>query len=155
MEMPAQERLCREIVESTPDAIIFADGEGVIRLWNGGAEAMFGYSAAEAVGQTLDLIIPEQLRPRPWEGYRRVMATGVTRYGARELLSVPAVRKDGERVSLEFSIAMLRDAAGNIAGVAAIRRDVSARWQEEWELRWRLAALEGGARGVTAPAGGE
>jgi PAS domain S-box-containing protein len=133
--------LAEEIVNATPDAVIFADREGKIRLWNAGAEAMFGYTAEEAIGQSLDLIIPENLRARHWEGYDRVMDTGSTRYGAGELLAVPAVRKDGQRISLEFSIALLRD-ADHVRGAAAVLRDVTARWQEQRELRRRLQELE-------------
>ena len=70
--------VCQQIVDQAQDAMIFADGDGVIRLWNVGAEAMFGYRAEEAVGRTLDLIIPAPLRARHWAGYREVMATGVT-----------------------------------------------------------------------------
>src|SRR5690242_5987639 len=99
----AREWLCQQIVEAAQDAIIVADCEGVISLWNQGAEAMYGYSAEEARGQPQVLIIPERLRQRYWEGYQRVMATGATRY-ARELLAVPAVRKDESRISLEFTI---------------------------------------------------
>ena len=98
-----QEWLYRQIVEKAADAIIFADKEGIIRLWNSGAEAIFGYSKEEALGETLDLIIPEKLRERHWEGYRNVMATGVTKYGS-ELLAVPANRNDGSRISVEFTI---------------------------------------------------
>src|SRR5262245_48413815 len=93
--------LYQRIVDAAADAIIYADQQGTIRLWNGGAEALFGYSAAEAIGASLDLIIPERLRGRHWEGYERVMATGESRYGQRELLAVPGLRKDGSRVSLE------------------------------------------------------
>jgi len=104
------------------------------------------------VGRTLDLIIPERLRARHWEGYRKVMATGVTRYG-RELLKVPGIRKDGTRVSLEFSIVLLRDETGTLLGPAAIIRDVTARWQEEKALKDRLAALEakGEKAGTSSP----
>ena len=137
-----REWLCQRIVEDAPDAIIFADREGVIRLWNAGARAVFGYRSEEAVGKTLDLIVPERLRERHWKGFRRVMATGVTRYGREELLAVPAVGKDGGRISVEFSIVMLRDAAGEPMGIAAILRDVTQRWQEQQQLRKRLAALE-------------
>lgn len=133
--------LCAQIVQNAQDAIVFADSDGIIRLWNSGAEAMFGYRAKEAVGQTLDLIIPERFRARHWEGYRRVMATGVTRYG-RELLKVPGVRKDSTRISLEFSIVLVRDETGNLLGPAAILRDVTARWEEEKALKGRLAELE-------------
>ena len=141
MRSYTQEWLCRQIVEGTQEAIIFADRDGLIRLWNVGAEAMFGYSAAEAVGQSLDLIIPERQRGRHWEGYHKVMATGVTRYGT-ELLAVPAVRKDGTRISLEFTIVLFRDEAGQPMGTAALIRDVTARWQQERALKERLAALE-------------
>jgi PAS domain S-box-containing protein len=133
--------LFRRIVEEMPEAVIFADREGAIRLWNRGAETMFGYSADEAMGQSLDLIVPERFRARHWEGYRQVMATGVTSYGQR-LLAVPAMRKDGQRSSIEFSIALLKDDREEVAGAAAIVRDVTARWQAERELRGRLAALE-------------
>lgn len=135
------EWLYQQIVVNTQDAIIFADRDGMVRLWNSGAEAMFGYTAEEAFGQSLDLIIPDKLRGRHWEGYREVMATGVTRYG-REVLAVPGLRKDGTRISLEFSIVLLRDATGEVLGAVAIMRDVTARWQQEKALKERLAALE-------------
>lgn len=143
------DRLCRQLVETTADAVIVADGAGRIQLWNAGAEALFGYRAAEAVGQTLDLIVPERLRERHWAGYRRVMATGVTHYG-RELLAVPAQRKDGTRLSVESSLALLRDEAGALRGAAAILRDVTERRLQEQALRERLATLE--ARGASAQA---
>lgn len=134
--------LCQQIVDHVQDAVIFADRDGLIRLWNAGAESMFGYTAAEAIGQSLDLIIPERQRERHWEGYRRVMATGVTKYAGDQMLAVPGVRKDGTRISLEFRIVLVRDESGAILGVGAVMRDVTARWQRERELRERLAALE-------------
>lgn len=143
MQTPTPEWLSRRIVEEAPDAIIFSDREGTIRLWNAGAEAVFGYRADEALGRSLDLIIPEKQRARHWEGYRAVMATGVTRYGRGELLRVPALRKDGRRISVEFSILLPRDAAGEVLGAAAILRDVTERWEQDRALRQRLAALEG------------
>ena len=135
-------RLCQQIVEGIPDALIFADENGIIRLWNNGAEALFGFTAAEAIGQRLDLIIPERLRERHWDGYRRVMATGVTQYG-RTLLAVPAIRKDGALISIEFSILLLRNSQGEALGSAAMLRDVTARCQREKELKQRLSALDG------------
>lgn len=135
------EWLCQRIVEGAQAAIIFADCDGIIRFWNLGAETMFGYSAAEALGQSLDLIVPERQRTRHWEGYRKVMATGVTKYG-QELLAVPAMTKGGKRISIEFSIVLLRAPAGEILGAAAIMLDVTARWQQQKQLRERLAALE-------------
>lgn len=153
MQTVMREWLFQRIVEDAPDAIIFAERDGTIRLWNAGAEAIFGYRADEAVGQSLDLIIPEKQRARHWEGYRAVMATGVTRYGGRDLLKVPATRKDGRRISIEFSILLVHDGGGAILGAAAILRDVTERWEQERALRQRLAALEGQGGGK-APAGG-
>ena len=138
MSAPLPEWLFRRIVEQMPEAVIFADRQGVVRLWNRGAETMFGYPADEALGQTLDVIVPERFRARHWEGYRQVMTTGVTGYGER-LLAVPATRKDGRRISIEFSIALLKDEQGDVAGAAAIVRDVTERWEAERELRRRLA----------------
>lgn len=138
------------IVDSSPDGIIFADQDGIIRLWNAGAERIFGYTAGEAVGQMLDIIVPEKIRERHWEGYFRVMKTGETRYGTA-LLSVPGIRKDGSRVSLEFSVALIRDEDGALLGVSAVIRDVTARWQKEREMEERLASLEGVAKGPGKP----
>ena len=136
------ERLYRQVVEGSPDAIILGDPEGVIRLWNAGAEAVFGYTSAEAIGHSMDIIIPERLRGRHWDGDRRVMATGSSRYGAGDLLAVPAVRKDGSGISVEFTIQTLRDEAGRITGLVAILRDVTKRFQREKELGRRLKELE-------------
>ena len=136
-----QESLYRQIVEKAADAIIFADTEGIIRLWNSGAEAIFGYSAEEAIGETLDLIVPEKLREKHWEGYRKVMDTGVTKYGS-DILAVPAVKKDDSRISVEFTIVLLKNDSGKPIGTAAIMRDVTERWQKEKELKKRLAELE-------------
>jgi PAS domain S-box-containing protein len=122
--------LYERIVEDMPEAVVVSDREGAIILWNRGAEAMFGYPAADAVGQSLDLIIPERFRARHWDGYRTVMSTGVTRYG-QQLLAVPAIRKDGHRISIEFSIVLLRGDDGAPAGAVAIIRDVTARWERE------------------------
>ena len=130
MTIDAQAWLFRRIVQEIPEAVVFADSTGVIRFWNSGAETMFGYSAGEVVGQTLDVIIPERLRSRHWEGYHKVMATGVTRYG-RELLATPAIRKDGRRISIEFSITLLKEDAGKVLGAAAVVRDVTASWERE------------------------
>jgi len=138
--------LCRQIVEHSSLAILFADRDGKIRLWNAGAEALFGYSRQEALGKSLDLIIPERQRARHWEGWERVMATGMTRYG-REALAVPALTKDGTRISIEFNIALVRGETGELLGAAATIQDVTARWQQQKELRARLAALEAKAGG--------
>jgi PAS domain S-box-containing protein len=133
--------LAQALVRQAPEAIVVTDPEGIIRMWNAGAERVFGYQAAEAVGQTLDLIIPEKLRERHWAGYRKTMATGHTRYGDT-LLKVPATHRDGRRLSIEFSVALLRDEAGDIVAISAIIRDATDRWNAEKALRARLAELE-------------
>ena len=135
--------LCRQIFDTVGDAVIFSDRDGIIRLWNRAAEGIFGYTEKEAIGQSLDLIIPERQREVHWKGYRRAMLSGVTKYGS-ETLSVPAVTKDGERISIEFTINLLLDAEGKVLGPVAVVRDVTARWMREKELRRKLAFLEAG-----------
>jgi PAS domain S-box-containing protein len=129
------------IVQATADAIIVADASGKIALWNAGAERLFGYGAAEALGRSLDLIIPEAQRRRHWEGYQRVMRTGETKYGT-QLLRVPAIRKDGGRFSIAFTVGLLTDGAGVVEGIFAIMRDDTERFQTEKALRKRVAELE-------------
>jgi PAS domain S-box-containing protein len=133
------DQICRQVVTQAADAIIYADDQGLIRLWNAGAERIFGHPEAEALGQSLDIIIPENQRKRHWDGYGRTLATGVTRYGADSLLSVPAIRKDGSRVSVEFTILPFHGEEGKIVGMAAIMRDVTTRFEELKALR-KLAA---------------
>jgi PAS domain S-box-containing protein len=140
-EAATQEWICRKIVQESGDAIMFADRQGIIRIWNSGAERMFGHSAAEALGQSLDLVIPDNLRGRHWDGYYRVMESGESRYSS-EMLSAPALRRDGTRISTEFSMVLVKDDDGSVLGVAAVIRDVSARWQREKELKERIRELE-------------
>ena len=135
------EWLCQTIVDQSSIAIVFGDRQGVIRLWNAGAEAMFGWTAAEALGQSMDMIIPEKHRARHWEGYDKVMESGVTKYG-RSVLAVPALTKDGRRISIEFNVVLVKDAEGRVLGVAATMQDVTARWERDKALRARLAELE-------------
>lgn len=140
--MPSDiDRFYRTFVNETPDAIIYADAEGRVGFWNKGAERIFGFSEAEAVGKSLDIIIPENLRKRHWDGYAQTMRTGNTRYGAGDVLAVPALRKDGGRISVEFTILPFVDPAGRILGIAAILRDVTKRFEETKALRRELAAL--------------
>jgi PAS domain S-box-containing protein len=131
--------LGRAILATASDAIIATDRGGVINFWNPGAARIFGFTAKEAIGQSLDLIIPENLRARHWHGYDRVMVTGESRYGDGELLSVPGVTKDGRRISVEFTIIMLRDDEDRPAGTAAILRDVTTRFDETRKLKRELA----------------
>ena len=127
------------ILATASDAIIATDRGGVVNFWNPGAARIFGYTPSEAIGQSLNLIIPENLRARHWDGYHRVMETGESRYGAGQLLSVPGVTKDGRRISVEFTIVMLRDRENRPAGTAAILRDVTDRFEEVRKLKRELA----------------
>ena len=138
---------CQTLVADAPDAIIFADAEGLVRYWNHGAERLFGFSKLDAIGQTLDIIIPSSLRKRHWEGYTRTIQTGLTRYGDGDVLSVPALRKDGSRVSIEFTILPFHDRDKRICGIAAILRNVTKRYEEVKSLRAQLAALRINRRG--------
>ena len=126
------------ILDTSADAILATDREGTIQFWNPGAARIFGFSAEEAVGASLDLIIPERLRKRHWDGWRHVVESGETRYGAGDLLAVPAVTKDGRQISVEFTIILLR-AEQRIIGIAAILRDVTARFEETRRLKRELA----------------
>jgi PAS domain S-box-containing protein len=140
-EITVDSWVCDQIVKEAHDAIIMADKEGIIRLWNRGAEMVFGFSQAEALGQSLHIIIPENLRERHNQGYQQVMQSGRSTY-ASELLAVPALNKDGARISVEFTIILIRDHQDQILGAAAIIRDVSARWEKDRVRQRRLADLE-------------
>jgi PAS domain S-box-containing protein len=137
--------LLNAILQSSSEAIMASDVDGKIMFWNPGATRIFGFDATEAFGQSLDLIIPEKLRARHWQGYRHVMATGHSRYSEGDLLSVPALTKDGRRISVEFTIAILRDDQGNMIGMASVMRDSTARFEEMKSLRRRIAELENAA----------
>ena len=131
------------LLNGASDAIVATDARGRITLWNPGAVRMFGFTADEAIGQSLDLIIPEGLRARHWAGYRHAMATGTSRYGQGDLLSVPALTKLGARISVEFTIVMLHDAERRAAGTVAVMRDVTRRFEELKALRRRAAQQAG------------
>jgi PAS domain S-box-containing protein len=127
------------ILSSQSDAIVAADKDGRIVFWNPGAERIFGYRAPDALGRSLDLIIPERLRAPHWEGYARVMNGGHSRYGSGDILAVPALASDGRRISIEFTIVALHDRAGGVTGLAAIMRDVTKRFEEVRALKRALA----------------
>lgn len=137
--------LCRQIVEQNHLAMISGDTDGIIRLWNKGAEEIFGWTADEAIGRSMDLIIPEKHRAKHWHGYKTVMHSGVSRYGT-SLLSVPALTKSGKRISVEFTIVLVKDDGGKVVSTVATLQDVTARWERDKELRHRLAAAEGKAQ---------
>ena len=130
-----------KLVEAAGDAIVAADAEGRIVLWNPAAERIFGFSRAEALGQSLDIMIPERFRRRHWQGYEKVMHSGETRYGA-DVLRVPALRKDGRPLSIAFTVALLKSADGRVESIVAIMRDDTARWNEERALKKRILELE-------------
>jgi PAS domain S-box-containing protein len=130
-------RLGLTVIRDIPDAVIYADREGVIRFWNAGAACIFGFAAEEAVGQSLDIIIPERLRQRHWDGYNHMMATGIGRHGPDELLAVPAVSKSGDALSIQFTVAAVHSADGQLEGIVAVLRDVTATFQELKRLRTR------------------
>jgi len=134
--------LPERVLEGSPDAILICDRQGAVRFWNHSAERVFGFSGAQALDGTLDLIIPERLRGRHWSGWDRAMNSGVTRYGEGQLLAVPALHKDGRQISIEFSIQLLKDAAGQIEWVVAVIRDVTERYAKEKALREQLQARE-------------
>jgi PAS domain S-box-containing protein len=143
---PDLEHFADRLVAGMSDAIVYADATGVIRLWNRGATRIFGFTESEALGGSLDIIIPEGLRQRHWHGYHLTMQTGQSRYSDGQILAVPAVRKDGARISVEFTIVPFTGDAGRIIGIAAILRDVTARFEETRALRKELAGNPVGAR---------
>lgn len=134
-----------QLVRAAGDAIVASDAAGAITLWNAAAERIFGFTEGEALGRSLDLIIPERQRRRHWDGYETTMRSGQTRYGA-DLLRVPALHKDGRTLSIAFTVSLLtvagEGADGAVTGIAAVIRDETSRWTEERALRRRLAELE-------------
>ena len=131
----------QQLVTAIGDAIVISGKDGNITLWNPAAERMFGFTESEAMGQSLDLIIPDRLRKRHWDGFTKTMLTGMTRYGS-DLLKVPAAHKDGRTLSIAFTVAMLNSADGKPAAIAAVIRDETTRFNEERGMRRRLAELE-------------
>ncbi len=131
----------QQLVSVSGDAIVVCDPAGTITLWNPAAQYLFGFSQDEAVGQSLDMIIPERLRQRHWEGYRKTMETGQTRYG-HDVLRVPGLHKDGRPMSIAFTVALLYSHDKKITGIASVIRDETAKFSEDRALRKRLAELE-------------
>jgi len=136
--MNYSDMLARALLGTSSDAIIAADKDGIVRFWNPGAERIFGYTSEDTIGQSLDIIIPERLRKRHWDGYQQVMQGGESRYGHGDILAVPSIRKDGAGISVEFTIVPLTDEAGRLNGVAAIMRDVTKRFEEMRALKRKL-----------------
>jgi PAS domain S-box-containing protein len=141
-----------ELVAAMGDAVVVTDAGGAITLWNPAAERIFGFTQSEALGRSLDLIIPERLRGRHWDGFHKTMQTGHTRYGT-DLLRVPAVDKAGRAMSIAFTVALLRSEDGKPAAIAAVIRDETTRFNEERSLRKRVAELEAQREQQTSVAG--
>ena len=138
----------QQLVGAMGDAVVVCDAAGAIVVWNDAAVRMFGFTREDALGQSLDLIIPERQRARHWDGYNKSMATGETRYGS-DVLRVPALHKEGRTLSIAFTVAMLYDEARKVTAIVAVVRDETARWAEERQLRAKVAQLE-----AAAPAAG-
>ena len=138
----------KQLVEGAGDAIMVCDAKGAIALWNRAAERIFGFTEAEALGQSLDMIIPQRQRQRHWDGYHKTMETGITKYGA-DLLRVPALHKDGHTLSIAFTVSMLFSEDRKVTGIVAFVRDETARFAEDRKLRARLAEAEAQLKGDT------
>ena len=131
----------QQLLEVIGDAVVVADTSGAINLWNPAAERLFGFTQAEALGGSLDLIIPERLRERHWAGYRKTIASGETRY-SHDVLSVPALHKDGRTLSIAFTVGLIYGPQREVTGIVAVIRDETTRYTEERNLRKRVAELE-------------
>jgi PAS domain S-box-containing protein len=129
------------LVAEAPDAMIFADRDGVIRVWNRRAEALFGYAGAEVIGGSLDVIIPERLRSAHWRGFRAAITTGIAKYVGR-VLTTRAAHKSGSKLYVDLSFALIRDQAGSVIGSLAIARDCTNRYLSDKALRARVSELE-------------
>lgn len=131
----------KQLVEAVGDALVASDASGAITLWNPAAQRMFGFTETEALGQSLDIIIPQRQQQRHWDAYQKTMATGQTKYG-NDVLRVPAVRKDGRGLSIAFTVALLHTLDKKVAAIVAVIRDETARFTEDRNLRKRLMELE-------------
>ena len=131
----------QQLVETSADAIMVCDAKGLITFWNEASERMFGFTKQEAIGQSLDIIIPQKQQARHWEGYHITMASGITKYGA-SVLRVPAVHKDGRLLSIAFTVSLMRSEDGKVSAIVAVVRDESVKFAEERALRKQVMELE-------------
>jgi len=129
------------LVGAIGDALVVSDVQGKVIVWNSGAERLFGWSAQEALGQRMDMIVPERLRQRHWEGYDKSMQTGHTKY-AHDVLRVPAVDKSGRAMSIAFTVFMLFGPDGKPSACGSVIRDETDRFAQDRALRQRVAELE-------------
>lgn len=140
IESHTVETLSSDILRSMPEALIFSDLDGIIRLWNPGAETVFGFTAAESIGQSLDLIIPERLRKAHWDGFNQAIARGGIKPGRTSMIT-RSLHKSGTDIYVDMSFEMVKNQAGQMLGSMAVARDATARFLEEKNLRRQLAEL--------------
>ena len=133
--------LSKAIVDQAPDAVIFADHAGLIKVWNSGAERIFGHLAADVIGGPLDIIIPERMQQAHNKGFDHAVATGEMKY-VNKVLTTRSMHKDGSKIYIDMSFGMVRDEAGTILGALAIARDITERFANESAQRVRIAELE-------------
>ena len=129
------------LVTSVGDGIMASDAKGLITLWNPACTRLFGFTEAEALGKSLDLIIPQRQQKPHWEGYDKTMATGITKYG-NDVLRVPAMHKDGHTLSIAFTVSMLHNPDGSVSAIVAVIRDESVKFAQERALKKRITELE-------------
>lgn len=140
MSTPTPESLAAQILHSIPEAVIYSDLEGIVRVWNSGAEKIFGWSAEEALGQSLDMIIPERMRKAHWDGFNQAIARGGVKPGRTSMIT-RSLHKTEEFIYIDMSFEMVRDAQGQMLGSLAVARDATKRFNEEKALRKQLAEL--------------
>ena len=146
MTAPTEQALEAALLEQSPHAVIFAGKDGVIQVWNAAAERVFGHKAADAVGQSLDIIIPEQFRNAHWTGYDRALEAGETKYRG-QALTTRSIRADGETFYVDLGFEIVKDAAGTVIGAMATARDVTERFNRDRETRRELRELREAAKG--------
>ncbi|MBS1186844.1 MAG: hypothetical protein H6R04_862 [Burkholderiaceae bacterium] len=151
------ENVYRDVLAAMPEALILADREGIIRIWNHGAESLFGFDATEAIGHSLDLIIPEAMRDAHWNGYRRAIAHGETRHKGGSMIT-RALSKSGERLYIDVSFAIVKNGAGEVIGSSAVARDATERYLKEKSRQQETVAqsvtqpvTQSAAKSATAP----
>lgn len=141
MNLHTNTKMNELIVEQCPDAIIFADLEGIIRIWNTAAEQVFGFSKEEAIGSSLDIIIPEPFRKAHWRGFERAIADGATKYTGRSL-PTKSLRADGTTIYVKLGFSIILDSTGSVLGALSTARDITVRFKQEQKNQKRLEELE-------------
>lgn len=130
-----------QLTDVAGDGIVISDAKGIITYWNDACTRIFGFTKEDAIGESLDIIIPDNQQKPHWDGYEVTMNSGETKYGT-SILRVPAVNKAGERISIAFSVALLKDDQGKVTGIAAIVRDETEQFSANRKIRKELSALK-------------